>query len=722
MTALDCLADQARWTAWRNELGPTGKPTKIPHTPWRERAKIDDPASWVTLREAEACARQIIDGLGGGVMVALGDLGDDQYLSGLDLDGCINEEGTLADWAAAILVAAPTYAEISPSGRGLKVFFFVESTEVRPLLDAIGAAHRQWGVRRGVPGFDDRNHGPAIEIYMAARFFTVTGRHWPTAPDEIRLLDFDQLQRLRALIPQNQKFNLGPGGRAASAAAASGYQADPAVDAMSAHGDNSRSGKAFREGLAYRQQHPECTFDEMVAHLRANPELAEWVKEKGEPHNRRELLRIWEKYDQMSGNDDVATIARLRAIYLRSPLAYDRIRQAEAEKLGVRVTTLDRKVQQGIGDGNGGDKPGQGRPLEFPEIEPWPDWVDGDNLLKAIAAAYLDHVILPTGAADALALWVIHTHARAVSTIFPRVIFGSVEMRSGKTTALNITGAMSARALSSANTTAAAIYRTIEACSPTLLIDEADTFVAEDNELRGIFNAGFQLGGEVIRTVGDDHEPRRFRCDGPVAFAGIGKLPGTMEDRSIKIVMRRRRPDETFKRFRPDRMERFSELARRAVRWVEDNLDQLRMIDDPDVPAALDDRAADCWRPLLAIAELVGGEWPKRARDAALALTQSTEDTASTRVLLLADLRDLFNAEKSGVLFTTEILNALHKRDDRPWPEFGKKQAPITGRQVASLLKPFGITAPKDPLWRGAEHARGYRHQDLEDAFLRYLS
>ena len=74
------------------------------------------------------------------------------------------------------------------------------------------------------------------------------------------------------------------------------------------------------------------------------------------------------------------------------------------------------------------------------------------------------------------------------------------------------------------------------------------------------------------------------------------------------------------------------------------------------------------------------------------------------------------------MLFTTEILNALHKRDDRPWPEFGKKQAPITGRQVASLLKPFGITAPKDPLWRGAEHARGYRRQDLEDAFLRYLS
>jgi hypothetical protein len=370
MTALDFLADQERWTAWRNELDhSTGKPAKIPYTPWRQRARIDDPQTWVTRPEAEACARQIVDGLGGGLMIALGDLGGDIYLAGLDLDACINEEGPLADWAGAILAAAPTYAEISPSGSGVKVFFHIESSEVRPLLDAIGAAHGQWGVRRGVPGFDDRNHGPAIEIYMAGRFFTVTGRRWPTAPDEIRLLDYDQLQRLRALIPQNQKSNLGAGGRGASVATVSGDQADLAVDAMSAHGDNSRSGKAFREGLAYRQQHPECTFDAMVAHLRANPELAEWVKEKGEPHNRRELLRIWEKYDLTIGND-VAAIARLRAIYLHSPLAYDRIRQAEADKLGVRVTTLDRKLQQDIADGNGGGKPGQGRPLEFPVIEP----------------------------------------------------------------------------------------------------------------------------------------------------------------------------------------------------------------------------------------------------------------------------------------------------------------------------------------------------------------
>jgi hypothetical protein len=424
--------------------------------------------------------------------------------------------------------------------------------------------------------------------------------------------------------------------------------------------------------------------------------------------------------DARPGPADDAEIARLRAVYLRSSLAYDRIRQAEAEKLGVRVTTLDRLVQ-GPDHDNGNGKPGQGRPLEFPPLEPWPHPVDGANLLEDIAACFLDYVVLPESAAHALALWITHTHAREAATAFPRLVLASAEMRSGKTTTLHITGAMVARPLSTANTTSAAIYRTIEACSPTLLIDEADTFVADDPELKGIFNAGFLLGGEVIRTVGDDHEPRRFRCDGPVAFAGIGKLPGTMEDRAIKIAMRRKRRDEPVERFRPDRLERFKQLAQRAARWVQDNLDQLRMIDDPDVPEALHDRAADCWRPLLAIAELAGGEWPQRARTAARALTQSTEDSASNRVLLLADLRELFDGEKSGVLFTTEILEALHERVDRPWCEYGRRHDKITARGVASLLKPLGIKTNQD-LWRGSDHARGYRREDFEDAFARYLT
>jgi len=91
---------------------------------------------------------------------------------------------------------------------------------------------------------------------------------------------------------------------------------------------------------------------------------------------------------------------------------------------------------------------------------------------------------------------------------------------------------------------------------------------------------------------------------------------------------------------------------------------------DPNVPAELHDRAADNWRPLLAIADAVGGGWPERARWAAVALTRASgEETEAPGITLLADLRELFTAEKGGVLFTAEILTALVNREDRPWAE-----------------------------------------------------
>jgi hypothetical protein len=79
------------------------------------------------------------------------------------------------------------------------------------------------------------------------------------------------------------------------------------------------------------------------------------------------------------------------------------------------------------------------------------------------------------------------------------------------------------------------------------------------------------------------------------------------------------------------------------------------------------------------------------ARRAAVALTRAGADDAETvRTMLLADLRELFAAEPSGVLFTKEILGALAKRDDRPWPKW-KAGKPITNRQLAALLKPLEI-------------------------------
>ena len=163
-----------------------------------------------------------------------------------------------------------------------------------------------------------------------------------------------------------------------------------------------------------------------------------------------------------------------------------------------------------------------------------------------------------------------------------------------------------------------------------------------DETLRGVLNAGHRKGGAVLRSVGDDFEPRAFTCYAATVIALIGQLPGTLADRSVDIVLARRRPSEAITPFRLDQTEHLDALARRIARWAKDNGERLGR--DPAMPPGLHNRAADNWRPLLAIAEAVGGHWPETARSAAAALAGGDIDEVSRTELLLSDIRDIFAA------------------------------------------------------------------------------
>jgi len=155
------------------------------------------------------------------------------------------------------------------------------------------------------------------------------------------------------------------------------------------------------------------------------------------------------------------------------------------------------------------------------------------------------------------------------------------------------------------------------------------------------------------------------------------------------------------------------------VRWVKDHLDELKGADDPQVPAELHDRAADNWRPLIAIADVAGGTWPERARQAAVALTVTTEiDAESIRTMLLTDLRDLFEREQEQYLTSDDIVAHLIRLDERPWGDF-KAGKSITKQRLAALLKPFGVR-PKQT-WSSSRNRKFYFKDDLADAFARYL-
>jgi hypothetical protein len=363
----------------------------------------------------------------------------------------------------------------------------------------------------------------------------------------------------------------------------------------------------------------------------------------------------------------------------------------------------------------------QGKALFLEDPEPWEQQVDGAVLLDHLAATYRRFVVLPEGAPEATALWVVHTHAVGAAYVSPYLSFVSPTPRCGKTRGLEVTAALVRRGNFASNITAPALFRTIEKYEPTLLVDELDAFLKMNDELRGVLNAGHsRASAVVIRTVGDDFEPRTFSTFCPKAVAVIGKLPAALEDRSIVILMRRRTREERVERLRLDRLRgELEPLRRRAVRWAADCLQALRAA-DPEVPETLNDRAQDNWRPLLAIADVAGGAWPRRARDAAVALSAGTDvGDEDLRILLLADLRDLFAAELADQLSTKVIIEVLVAMEERPWGDFGKKGKAITPEKLSRLLRPFGVRSKH---WRdGAATSRGYLLEDLRDPFKRYL-
>lgn len=193
-----------------------------------------------------------------------------------------------------------------------------------------------------------------------------------------------------------------------------------------------------------------------------------------------------------------------------------------------------------------------------------------------------------------------------------------------------VAGRLVLRRLPTANISAAALFRAVEAWAPTLLIDEADTFIRDSDDLRGILNSGHTRElAFVIRTVGDDHEPRKFSTWGAKAIALIGKLKDTLADRSIEVALKRKLPEERVERLRHADPEVLHNLARRCVRWAMDHAEEIREA-RPSMPDALHDRAQDNWEPLLAIGDLAGGSWPKLARTAALALSRAVDPGEDT--------------------------------------------------------------------------------------------
>jgi hypothetical protein len=347
----------------------------------------------------------------------------------------------------------------------------------------------------------------------------------------------------------------------------------------------------------------------------------------------------------------------------------------------------------------------------------------GEIVLRRVHDFLGRFVAYPSAHAQtAHALWIVHAHLMDKWDSTPRLAFLSPEPGSGKTRALEVTELLVPEAVMASSVSPAYLLRKVgdPKARPTILFDEIDTVFgpkAKDNEeIRGLLNAGHRRGAVAGRCVirGKTIETEEIPAYAAVALAGLGWLPDTLLSRAVVVRMRRRKHSEPVEAFRPRiNGAEGAALRQEIATWA---ASQTEPIAWPAMPAGIEDRDADVWEPLLAIADLAGGDWPRRGRVAAVALVAaSREAEPSLGVRLLADLRTIFT--DGGFMTTGQILAALHRMEESPWGDINGK--PLDARGLANRLRQYGL---KPEMTRVDQSVlRGYRRAALEDQWARYL-
>jgi hypothetical protein len=361
--------------------------------------------------------------------------------------------------------------------------------------------------------------------------------------------------------------------------------------------------------------------------------------------------------------------------------------------------------------------------------------LDGAAVLERVRAYLLRFISYPTAhACTAHVLWIAHTHMMDVWDSTPRIAFMSPEPNSGKTRALEVTELLVPRPVHSVNNSVAYMIRKIadEKGQPTILYDEVDALFGtkaqpDKVDLLSILNAGYRKGAVSGRCVADGRTIRTEELPAycAVALAGLRSLPDTLASRTIFVEMRRRAPNETVEPFRgrihrPQAQPIWNDLRAWCASAARQIADKYRAKDYPELPPEITDRAADCWEPLVSVADAAGGDWPELVREAALYLVKRGVDRGQTSgVELLADIRRVIFGDEDKV-HTVTLLDRLFNLPESRWNDVDGRGHKLTDRGLADMLKDYGVKSHKQIKLNQVNRA-GYVKAEFEDAWNRYL-
>jgi hypothetical protein len=413
-----------------------------------------------------------------------------------------------------------------------------------------------------------------------------------------------------------------------------------------------------------------------------------------------------------------------------------------AEESGLPHGEASRTIENGM---RAGMEEPRSAPLDDPTPEPIGIATDDerakakDGLAELLTDVedFIGRFVLTTDAQrTACALWVFHTHTFRASVVTPYLEIYSAEMQSGKTRLLEVLNSLAANPWMTGGSTAAALIRKVHEESPTLFYDEADaTFKAGGERaeyLRGILNNGFSKTPgcytAAVKSGKDDWVAKDFNVYCPKVIAGIGRLPETVQSRSIPIEMRRKPKGQDAEKWRTRIHPIEGEVLRaRLIEWSGPATLVIAGDPPPATPQELSDRAADFWEPLLSVADLAGHGWPEKARKAALDLCgPGVHVEEGIGILTLRTIREMFDAfgPECDRVTTADLIRHLASIDDGPWSHWydadrgkpDRKGAMKLGR----TLKPYRI-ASKTLRFSDESRVKGFLRDDFEDAWSRYL-
>jgi putative DNA primase/helicase len=347
----------------------------------------------------------------------------------------------------------------------------------------------------------------------------------------------------------------------------------------------------------------------------------------------------------------------------------------------------------------------------------WPNAVNGPSLMARLVAQLAKHIVMTADDFSALALWVFFTHTVDVARVAPILAIRSPIKRCGKTSAMTLLNGLVAKPYPLSNTTTAVLYRLVDEAHPTLLLDEADTYLGDSAKaMVGILNSGHTRTNAHVARM-EQGKVRRFSTFCPKAIAGIGNMPSTILDRSIVIRLRRKLPNEPISKYVPAANDEIVALRAQIARWAQDHRENIAHA-QPTSASLDNDRHEDNWEPLFAIAECLGDGWVEKAHQAARALSITHDEIKCSGEELLRDIKKVFEAEGTSKLATIKLIERLCSDSEGPWSSFANMK-PITPRDVSNLLADFDIVSKN--LRFSDTVVKGYELAQFEDAFARYV-